>query len=485
MQNRWKTVTLLALLILAGITTVAAITGVWVLTAIPIGFLFGVFLEKSDLCGSSAFSEVILTRDPRKVGGLWVAIAVSMAVFSAGSLLGWIQLSPKPFIWANYLVGGVAFGVGIVLAGGCVSGCLFKAGQGNINSMAGLVGIPIGVAAVAYGPLKGLNTALKAHVITASGGKSVTLSTVTGLPYWVLAVAIGLITLAAGLWLAKRGRTPGPRPAAGEDERLLQRIVRRPWKPWQSGIAIGVLGLLAFLSSAASGRNYPLGVTHGVLDVLVLATDYPVDSVWTRNPAPAPPIAPVKAAEKTRKNPRGHHGKHVLWWMLALVVSLVAGSHTSSKLRGSFHLKPKPPDETIIAFLGGILLGAGAAIASGCVIGNILSGVALMSVGNILFAVVVILANWATTYLYMMGGGAEQTMGSNLGHVPAKQARRAAGGSKVHGQRVTSCFLQNEIKPYHSAVLFPKPFSSVDRTLISPHSFPLDYPLDSCHALEP
>ena len=48
-------------------------------TAIPIGVLFGFFLQKGDLCGASAFSEVVLARDWRKVWGLWVGIVVSMA----------------------------------------------------------------------------------------------------------------------------------------------------------------------------------------------------------------------------------------------------------------------------------------------------------------------------------------------------------------------------------------------------------------------
>jgi len=39
------------------------------------------------------------------------------------------------------------------------------------------------------------------------------------------------------------------------------------------------------------------------------------------------------------------------------------------------------------------------------VVGNIMSGVALMSVGNVLFLVAVVLANWATTWFYLMGGG--------------------------------------------------------------------------------
>ena len=59
----------------------------------------------------------------------------------------------------------------------------------------------------------------------------------------------------------------------------------------------------------------------------------------------------------------------------------------------------------MIAFFGGILLGTGAAIGHGCVVGNIMSGFALMSLGNVLFGITVVLANWAITYFYLMGGG--------------------------------------------------------------------------------
>jgi hypothetical protein len=89
--------------------------------------------------------------------------------------------------------------------------------------------------------------------------------------------------------------------------------------------------------------------------------------------------------------------------LVSLVTFLVVGSHVSARLRGSFRLLPKPPDETIVAFFGGLMVGSGAALATGCVVGNIMSGVALMSVGNILFVIVVALANWATTYVYMIG----------------------------------------------------------------------------------
>ena len=142
--------------VLAAITVAAWVTGRWVLTAIPIGALFGFFLQKGDLCGSSAFSEVVLARDWRKVWGLWVAIVVSMLGIALGDLLGWIQLNPKPLMWASAVIGGVVFGVGMVLAGGCVSGCLYKGATGNLNSIVALLAMPLGIGLVEYGPLQRL-----------------------------------------------------------------------------------------------------------------------------------------------------------------------------------------------------------------------------------------------------------------------------------------------------------------------------------------
>jgi len=79
------------------------------------------------------------------------------------------------------------------------------------------------------------------------------------------------------------------------------------------------------------------------------------------------------------------------------------GAHVAGRLSGEARLLPKPPDQVLIAIAGGFLVGAGAAIAGGCVIGNIISGWALMSVGMFLFGVVTMLANWVTTLLYLRG----------------------------------------------------------------------------------
>ena len=113
-QKKPSRALILISLIVAAVTVTAATTGYWVLTAILIGFLFGFFLEKGDLCGASAVNEVLVMKDGRKLWGIWVAIVTGMADFALLDLLGWVQWHAKPLFWANYLVGGVLFGAGMV-----------------------------------------------------------------------------------------------------------------------------------------------------------------------------------------------------------------------------------------------------------------------------------------------------------------------------------------------------------------------------------
>ena len=332
---------------------------------------------------------MVLSRDGRKAWGLWVAIVVSMLGIALGDLLGWIQLNPKPLMWAGAVVGGVVFGVGMVLAGGCVSGCLYKGATGNLNSIVALLAMPVGIGLVEYGPLNTWLVRFKQARIPAADGGPVTLSSVTGLPFWALALLLAGATLA---WALARERKAAPEGASTTGSSGGVRL-HRPWKAWQAGIAIGLLALPAYVSSAASGRNYPLGTTHGVLHASLLLTDAPVQQIT----APALPV--VAPTEPAAPLPR----KKVVWWLVLLVGSLMVGSHVAGRLSGEARLLPRPPEQVLVAAAGGFLVGTGAALATGCVIGNILSGWALMSVGTFLFGVVTILANWATTVLYLRG----------------------------------------------------------------------------------
>ena len=137
---------------------------------------------------------------------------------------------------------------------------------GHLSSMAALPGIALGVAAVEYGPLHALYAHCRAsYRLAASDGGPVTLSSLTGLPFWLLAAVIAGATIAAAL-LSRRSGSRRARESAAKPGKASRAglLARRSWKPWHAGLALGVLTAVSLLSSAASGRNYPLGVTHEI-----------------------------------------------------------------------------------------------------------------------------------------------------------------------------------------------------------------------------
>ncbi|MCX6559271.1 MAG: YeeE/YedE family protein [Candidatus Aminicenantes bacterium] len=369
----------------------AALTRHWVWTAVPIGQLFGFFLAKGDLCGASAFSEILLMRDGRKAFGIWTAIVTAMIFFAVMQAAGLATLAPKPLLWANAILGGLIFGAGTVLAGGCISGCLYKAAGGNLNSIVALLTIPSGIAFVEHGPLAKLNGTLKSIKSVASNGGPVTLPSLTGLPFWAWALILFVVTLLIAGLLRRRAASPtASRPDAG----IKSSWLTKPWRPWQAGLAVGVVVAFSLISSAASGRNYPIGVTHGVLNIQELITDNHLAHVF------GPPASTVASS------------------------AAAASARAAASLTGRIRLAPKPPGQVVTAAAGGFLVGAGASLATGCVVGNILSGWALMSAGMFLFGLAVVLANWAVTYFYLMNG----TLGELPGTLRLIFKRHRSGG---------------------------------------------------------
>ena len=364
----------------------AVITDRWWITALPAGLLLGFFLAKGDLCGASAFGEIVLMRDGRKLFGLFTAAVTAMAAFAVADAAGLVTLGPRPLTWASYLVGGAVFGVGMVLSGGCVSGSLYKAGLGHANSMVALVFVAVGMHAVDFGPLNRLHAALLERVIPASDGGAVTLTSLTGIPFPVLAAAFVMLAIILGV-RSRRAPPPGAVRRTPTEPRL-HRILTRPWRPWAAGIAVGLLAVPAWLSSMASGRDFPLCVCYGVeeLPLPLLAAD--IQYVWRAGAATPVPGGPNLT---------------VYVWLVVFVPAVVIGAHLVARWSGGPRYYPRPRGQLVAAAIGGFLVGVGAALARGCILGNGVMGLALMSVGMILFAATAMLANWATTRWWVMG----------------------------------------------------------------------------------
>src|SRR5215216_3673106 len=108
-----------AFVILVGTASVDRLLAVfWLL-----GLAFGFVLQRSRFCFASAFRDLFLLGDARVMKGIIAGFAVLMARLLPevrfGSLPPGATVLP---LGIHTLVGGVLFGIGMVLAGGCTSG---------------------------------------------------------------------------------------------------------------------------------------------------------------------------------------------------------------------------------------------------------------------------------------------------------------------------------------------------------------------------
>lgn len=123
-----------------GMLVFAAIIGWGLLTmfnapklgiAILCGVGFGLLIERAQICFTSAFRDMWITGRTHMAK----AIILGMAVSAIG-IYSYVQLGvPPKIMWAgpNAVIGGLLFGFGIVLAGGCETGWMYRAVEGQVH----------------------------------------------------------------------------------------------------------------------------------------------------------------------------------------------------------------------------------------------------------------------------------------------------------------------------------------------------------------
>lgn len=88
------------------------------LLGLVVGLLLGVVLHRGDFCMHSATREVATGRRGRQVNAYLAALAVQLLAVNALGGLGWLTIVLPPPALVAAAVGGVVFGVGMVLAKG-------------------------------------------------------------------------------------------------------------------------------------------------------------------------------------------------------------------------------------------------------------------------------------------------------------------------------------------------------------------------------
>ncbi len=115
----------------------------------PLGYLAGIIMHRSDYCIAGMFRDLFLFKNTFMMRTLLLLVVSTMILFELARQTGLLPLYPFPLLYsptpAN-LLGGALFGIGMVLAGGCVVGTLYKMGAGSVLSAVAFAGMIIGSA---------------------------------------------------------------------------------------------------------------------------------------------------------------------------------------------------------------------------------------------------------------------------------------------------------------------------------------------------
>ncbi|MGO1436542.1 MAG: YeeE/YedE family protein, partial [Candidatus Corynebacterium faecigallinarum] len=208
------------------------------ITGLALGAVLGFVMQRGRFCVTGFLRDIFTLKTWRGFTALLVVIAVHAVGLAALTSTGVISPEVNDFAPLAVIVGGLLFGLGIVLAGGCASGTWYRSGEGLVGSWIALAMYALSAAAMNYGPLSGMNDWL--------GGVTVSATTVPealGISPWFFVVGIVALTVVMVRHFVLRDRAiPTPATLAPKKTGLAHLLTEKPWHFYVTGAIVGVLG---------------------------------------------------------------------------------------------------------------------------------------------------------------------------------------------------------------------------------------------------
>ena len=350
-----------------------------VISSLLIGLTAGFVMHRSDFCVTACFRDLFLFRDfflPRQ---MLLLVVASAWLFEVGRLTGVITIYPFPLLgppsMAN-VVGGFVFGIGMVLAGGCVCGSLYKLGAGSSASLLAVLGMVIGSAA--YAELHPWWSAFAKSTVLVKGHIT--------LPQWLgLAPAALVLPLAAGgsIWLFREfrhGRMNRPSFAVGH------------LAPWRAALILAVLG---FTSYAVIGMPMGITTTYSKLGAGIEALFAPehVHTLTYFSQQPLNYIPPF--SEHTLIGGPGPELDGISAIQYPLLLGIIGGALLSTASLGEWRWHWRlPMRQYVSALIGGLLLGLAARMTPSCNVWHLWGGIPILAMQSLLFLVGLVPGTW-------------------------------------------------------------------------------------------
>lgn len=313
-----------------------------------IGFVFGIVAQRSSFCTVAALSNWVLLRDYRQVHAYMAALGVALVGTGLLEWGGWVLISDSSYRgarldWINLSLGGLVFGIGSMLAGGCATRTLIRSAEGNLGALMILLVLAVTAMAALFGVLEPLRGWIAEHsALYLSDGRS-----------------------ALAGWLS----VPPAAPAI-----------------------VGALLCAVVVLQFGDWRNHPGMVAAGALVGLTIIAGWWLTGYLVYDEfESAPPISVSVVGPLARGFTYLTLGRVTgSLFGLFLIAGIFAGALLSALVSGTFRFVRPDGSRMGVYLTGGSLMGVGAILASGCNVGQGLTGLATLSLQSIVATVAIV-----------------------------------------------------------------------------------------------
>ena len=338
-----------------------------------LGMGLGVALFHSRFGFTSAWRQLVAVGNGAALRAHALLLGTTATLFALviGTGTGLFGTTPAPTstdLGVALVVGAVLFGIGMQLGGACASGTLYVIGSGQTSIVLTLGGFIVGTVLYAWGyPLVDDLPAFPAFTLADHIGWGGS---------WLVTIAL-LAAVVGVTSLVQHRRTPPPAEEP-ETARGLARIVRGSWPKWVGALALAVLGAAVLMTSGGAWGITSAFTLWGSKALQAVGLHPETWDYW-RQPAQAAQLSGPVLADKTSLTDLG----------------IVLGAALASAAGGAWALHRRIPLNTAVAaVVGGVLMGVGARLASGCNIGAYLAGIASGSASGWVWGIAALGGTW-------------------------------------------------------------------------------------------
>ncbi len=349
-----------------------------IISAILLGLSLGYILQRGRFCLNSAFRDIIFLENMTMFRAYLISVVVAIVGSNMIQDLGYMittnpqtgeiihtSLLRQNFLPLANILGGFLFGLGIVLAGGCASGIVFRLGEGQAAAIIAIIGFFFGVVMTTDGVFSPLLHFLKSFSFEIGGIKNPAFWHIFGQGMTVKWVSIAIFSLIILTYVFM-----------GKPKFGLTKTKTFTWA--MTGVLIGVLTMGGWwISSYFGGFPRGLAITTPMRELFN-------SLLYNSSHSPFQEFSFLGIFRGT--------------WGVFFIFSVPLGAFLSAKARQEFSWKIPPVGQFLTVFGGSVMMGVGAVIAGGCNLGHGITGVSTGAISSIIAITAIVMGNWTMSY---------------------------------------------------------------------------------------